>query len=277
MAKGNCGNLLQHWTLCEALGNLQNVVRSDATLAYLDTYAMAPRTRLRERPTDEFRRVERMVFERRVPGVYSRAWAALGAGSGTYPSSALFVCHLWPTPVQMALAESNPEATDTIAGHDWGRHHLSLLHGGDWRRGAAWHDAARRGDVTYAQLDPNGVSPKDSGPDPNMLYQGDLSDFARCLPADRPVTLHVNSYPTQGSHTAKERLGATRRTLSDLGYEEIAVVCAPGRSAYWALVAARGFPEGAQAELSGLAGTLNQAFGRWLGSTGRSPPCGGPA
>src|SRR5689334_18313336 len=103
--RGNDGNLLQHWTLCEVLSALADGSRE---LAFIDAYAMAPCA------TEMHNRRDHATFNsvyRRLPGrrsAYELAWSKLAATCNGYPNSAAFVTALWSHRFSMLLCETEP-------------------------------------------------------------------------------------------------------------------------------------------------------------------------
>ena len=101
--KGNVGNLMQHWTLCELL---VVAARHASGLSFIDAHAMAPIAYTR---TDE-----NIVFDRVRSGLldqhgstYEQAWYRLAPNEG-YPNSAAFVERVLEGDFSLLLCETNP-------------------------------------------------------------------------------------------------------------------------------------------------------------------------
>ena len=102
--KGNAGNLMQHWTLCELLAIAANHASG---LSFIDAHAMAPYARKRK---DADKRFDRMLAG--LPGqesVYEKAWKRIltrQQGEG-YPNSAAFVKEVWQGDFSLLLCETD--------------------------------------------------------------------------------------------------------------------------------------------------------------------------
>ena len=84
--KGNTGNLVQHWTLCELL---DIAGKHTSRLNFIDAHAMAPLARERTSSDPKFSRVQEGL-----PGqksAYEKAWRRLALHGEGYPNSAAFV------------------------------------------------------------------------------------------------------------------------------------------------------------------------------------------
>ena len=133
--KGNTGNLMQHWTLCEVLSAAQaNGVRA---LNYIDAHAMAPLATVRTGSDPTFDRVCDSL-----PGQcskYELAWRKLSpAGVDWYPNSANFVRQVWHGDYSLLLCEQDAGIADDI--RRWlcdvkrvRRCKKAQCHLGDWR------------------------------------------------------------------------------------------------------------------------------------------------
>ncbi len=106
--KGNAGNLMQHWTLCELLV----IARKHASgLNFIDAHAMAPLARERTSSDSKFSRVQKGL-----PGqksTYEQAWHQL-ASRGGYPNSASFVKNIWNGDFSLLLCETDPSTIEEI-------------------------------------------------------------------------------------------------------------------------------------------------------------------
>ena len=132
--KGNVGNLMQHWTLCEALNIAQG--SGVTSLNYIDAHAMAPLADACANPAFEF-----LSVQRRLPGqgsVYEEAWLRLTRRDRVYPNSAAFVTALWQGPFSLSLCESDDATARELAGWRFGpalrgESRVGRVHPGDWR------------------------------------------------------------------------------------------------------------------------------------------------
>ena len=132
--KGNVGNLMQHWTLCELLA----VARKHASgLNFIDAHTMAPLARENKRKDDPFARVQCGLQSHPV-SVYERAWHEL-APNGGYPNSAAFVEKVWKGDFSLLLCEADSTTITEI--RPWldqidksARCKNAELFSGDWRK-----------------------------------------------------------------------------------------------------------------------------------------------
>ena len=102
--KGNVGNLMQHWTLCELL-----VIAADnqtSGLSFIDAHAMAPLATENEHTDYQFTRVEDGLGSH-PQSAYQQAWHHL-ASNGGYPNSAALVKEIWKGDFSLLLCEIDP-------------------------------------------------------------------------------------------------------------------------------------------------------------------------
>ena len=109
--KGNVGNLMQHWTLCEVL-HIANTYTPG--LSFIDSYAMAPWATRSTRLDETFKSVKN-----RLPGkgsAYERAWHSLSRGKqeNGYPNSAALVQEVWRNNFSFILCEIEEQTADEI-------------------------------------------------------------------------------------------------------------------------------------------------------------------
>ena len=105
--KGNVGNLMQHWTLCELL-NIANRHYEIPGLNFIEAHAMAPIAHKRTEDNLD-RRAPFNVVRAGLPGqlsAYERAWHHL-APRGGYPNSANFVQQVWTRKLSLLLCEKD--------------------------------------------------------------------------------------------------------------------------------------------------------------------------
>jgi hypothetical protein len=150
--KTNRGNLMQHWTLCEALTALQGATHeTDPLLLYINAHAMKPLSRFREDQDEKFRRVRENLPGR--GGVYEKTWRDLVPGNvKQYPSSAAFVDRIWDGQRAYLLCEQSKERAQECNG--WlaklklaGRVFSYQVFDGDWQ-----DRFNRAGEVPLARL-----------------------------------------------------------------------------------------------------------------------------
>lgn len=187
--KGNKGNLMQHWTLCEVLSVAwDSGVRA---LNYIDAHAMAPLATVRTGSDNSFDRVCESL-----PGqcsTYELAWRKLSPiGVDWYPSSANFVRQIWKGDYSLLLCEQDAGIAADIG--RWLRDVKRIrrckkaqCHLGDWSGrfeeglpqprnvGLGWNS------LTYISFDPYMISNSVSAPHecPGYLYPSDLAVIGR--------------------------------------------------------------------------------------------------
>ena len=129
--KGNAGNLMQHWTLCELL----TIANKHAMgLSFIDAHAMAPLARER----DDKPGYSRPLFDRvraGLPGqsVYEQAWRCLVREEEGYPNSAAFVEKVWKGKVSMLLCEKDKSTVTDLKVWAQSRAGVEIAEG-DWRK-----------------------------------------------------------------------------------------------------------------------------------------------
>lgn len=106
--KGNAGNLMQHWTLCELL---DIAGKHTSGLSFIDAHAMAPLARERTSYDSKFNRVQKGLPGQKSP--YEQAWHRL-APRGGYPNSASFLKKVWNGDFSLLLCETDPSTIKKI-------------------------------------------------------------------------------------------------------------------------------------------------------------------
>jgi hypothetical protein len=102
--RGNIGNLMQHWVLCELIQRCSGYWK---TLRFVDAYSMAPLAteRLKTHWSSELFDYSRDREQR--ASTYERTWTRLVADERGYPNSAAFVESLWACAYSMVLCEND--------------------------------------------------------------------------------------------------------------------------------------------------------------------------
>src|SRR5690242_911737 len=143
LCKGNRGNLMQHWVLCELLQRLGQQGFTHLSLSC--THSMAPWSIPERRGDEDGHRCRRTFNEARTRAVADRnsvfesAWFALALNGGLpYPSSAVLARNVWRTGLSLALCEASVPVADEIDGWLGTREQReqvahSVLLRGDWR------------------------------------------------------------------------------------------------------------------------------------------------
>ena len=158
--KGNDGNLMQHWVLCELLATAR---RYTADLTFIDAHAMAPSATRRTANPKQRGKFDAVLEN--LPGqgsVYEQAWQALWPEPGTYPNSARFVRSIWPAGGQcsMLLCERDERSVSQL--RSWADIHGDTgieIAPGDWRARFAERLPKQEG-VVLVSFDPYLISKK---------------------------------------------------------------------------------------------------------------------
>ena len=100
--RGNAGNLLQHWVLCELIRACN---KHWTSIHFVDAYAMAPLATQQIEPGPS---LFTHAQNRKTPDSgYETAWRHLVMGQIGYPNSAAFVAELWNGTVAMSLSDND--------------------------------------------------------------------------------------------------------------------------------------------------------------------------
>ena len=261
--KGNDGNLMQHWTLCEVLGV---ALRHGRDLTYVDAHAMAPLA-TRQTETDAQKRGRFNRVRESLPGqdsIYERAWTKLHKGGG-YPNSGSFLDCVWWKECSMLLCERDPL---TVAGlREFERDHSGLVsvEAGDWReRFRRGLEDLRTAPLLLLSFDPYMYSHRERVKQcGGRLYPEDLRLVVRSVEnlKDRGVIVQICTYTANGGNrqpVVRESIDGILRTG---GFSRAASTRVNGHM--MALVYSRGINW--SRELAGL----SSRFDAWLARVGR--------
>ena len=269
--KGNVGNLMQHWTLCEALSIAQGY--GVTSLNYVDAHAMGPLADACANPKFEF-----LSVQRRLPGqgsVYEEAWLRLARRDRVYPNSAAFVTAIWQGPFSLSLCESDNETARELA--NWrfgpalrGESRVAQVHPGDWRerfaKGIPAPSQVKLPDdaLTLVSFDPDMYDRRWLNVrNARHLYPDDLKLTLRALDGvDGGVLMQLSTYASKNENPQGAVLSSVNEVLARGGFSLAAVVCADEKM--MSLVYARNVAW--WAELAGLPGL----FEEWLGGVSQS-------
>ena len=220
--KGNDGNLMQHWVLCELLA----AARNDTTrLTFIDAHAMAPVATQSPNHSARFD----AVFEH-LPGQkssYEQAWQALSTKPDTYPNSANFVNHIWGPPgvCSMLLCECDEHTVSLL--RSWAVEHNDVeidIAPGDWRRR---FDCAlpKQDGLVFISFDPYMFNRHRCKENPGHMYPTDLD---RVVEATRSysgsILLQLSTYSANGDNSQNLVAESIRSRLKPSGFEEVASV-----------------------------------------------------
>ena len=212
--KGNEGNLMQHWTLCEIVSLANAHYRA---LNYIDAYSMSPLAATRKDKDRVFSEVRNNLGT--GLSVYEKAWASLAPPrSDAYPNSANFVQHLWRGDLSMLLCEKEPDIAAELEA--WvkgllqsGRLLRGDVHTGDWRDRFSKElpspaDAGLPGGaLTLVSFDPYLVSNlTDPDPcNPGYIYPRDLDAIGQVLKnIDGSIVVQMSTYSIGGGQYHQE-------------------------------------------------------------------------
>lgn len=275
LCKGNRGNLMQHWVLCEILHRLRQ--RDFKHLLFACTHSMAPWS-VPERQDDEASNRCRRVFhlarqriENERPTAYEEAWFALSATGGLpYPSSALFAQHIWQEELSMLLCEANLAVAGEIDG--WlgtpdiqARVQGQRLSRGDWRLAFANPFVVGDADVLLIEMDPMRFehhAPNEcSRNDRAVLFPEDVDLVRTSLGGlTLPVLLQMSSFSANNgnSHSIVQQTITTH--LAGSGFDLLGRAMVGGQMI--SLIYGRGI------RLLANSTELEDGFTAWLGGIG---------
>ena len=231
--KGNKGNLLQHWVLCE----LVSVARRHVSrLQFIDAHAMAP---MADRRTATDKKDKGRVFDSvrdHLPGQperdssYERAWRELvPRGEAAYPNSASFVNRLWTGSVYMLLCERDKETVQEF--RDWAGSRPDVeVASGDWQSRFG-EGLPESGELTLVSFDPYMFSRRCEPKRPKIgnMYPEDLDLVVQAMrEMQKGVMLQLSTYSTNDSNSQTDVEQCIRDRLHGGGFEQVATVRAGG-------------------------------------------------
>ena len=211
--RGNVGNLMQHWTLCNLLAIAGQRAQE---LSFVDAYAMAPHAHTRTGANARFD-----LVRAGLPGqsVYEQAWHSLAQQRKEgYPNSAAFVRGIWKGHSSLLLCEMDAQTATEIDSWLSGS---SELFRGDWRErfrmglpNAPLTMVSFDPDMYYRQsphiLNPRNLYPCDlklalaalEGVRGGVIIQLSTYSRGRCNEAPQGAVISsINSILTQGAFT----------------------------------------------------------------------------
>ena len=220
--KGNAGNLMQHWTLCETLGVVQ---RHAPYLSYVDAHAMAPVALCRNGECQTFDRVRE---GRRQGSVYERAWHRLAPEGKGYPNSAAFVRDVWPGRLSMLLCEIAPTTAAKLRAWAQGCPGATIIEG-DWRKRFA--KGLPDAPMTLLSFDPYMYNLRRGVNDAGNLYPCDLELTVRALDAVQGgVLIQLSTYSTQDGNVQEAVVSSVNAILAEGRLRPATVVRLDGRT-----------------------------------------------
>jgi hypothetical protein len=230
LCKGNRGNLMQHWTLCECLSRLNSHYDR---LHFVSTHSMAPwsvpvKKIESDHCRDTFCRAGQRLIERLDPSAYEIAWRSLSLSDGVpYPSSAQLVCRTWSGDLSLALCEYEHSVSTEIEG--WldlpqtkDRSVTSVLMRGDWRVSIGSPLVKNtEHECIYIEMDPMRYDSRRKRTqefikgrktsDPQAVYPEDMEGLmAHLSGVTEPIIIQLSSFSTQNANSLdrkRESLG----------------------------------------------------------------------
>lgn len=231
--RGNVGNLLQHWVLCEVLTACANRA---SHIGFIDAYSMAPLANHR-RIIDQTSPLFDFVRER-LPGEqtpYEEAWQKLGPGTSVYPSSAAFLTVTWRGSYHLLLCEFQRETVREL--RLWVHEAKRLpncvdaqVAPGDWRI-AFRNGLPLSGDLILLSFDPFMFDRNGPGgsPNPGNMYPTDLDLLAESIePARGEVLVQLSTYSANNDNPQSAVIDVVKSRLEQSGLQLIAAVRADG-------------------------------------------------
>ena len=276
MCKGNLGNLLQHWVLCETLDLLMKS-RFDH-LHLTCTHSMAPWSVLE--PVDYSSKHSPRVHRRRYfdkvrnrsnqsqASIYEECWSRCSVQQGVpYPSSAVFAFNFWRTKLSLSLCEADERTASEIDG--WLRQmeiaerlSVGALYRGDWRdQLAALNMQNILADVHVIELDPMQFDKRNPGNEQvrngAILYPDDMGRIVEAVKnVKRPIVLQLTSYDVNNNNSLELTVPAMLAPLTAADFVLSARVSPNAQMV--SLVLTRGLT------LWDTPESLGQQFNRWL-------------
>ena len=224
--KGNDGNLMQHWVLCELLA----VARKYTTrLTFIDAHSMAPTAIQRTEKKANRRRNFDSVLEN-FPGQgssYEQAWQSLSPERGTYPNCANFMTHIWspPSVCSLLLCERDEQTVSLL--RSWAVKHSDIeieIAAGDWRTRFNRALPKQEG-LVFISFDPYMFNRHRRKENPGNMYPADLDrlvDATGSFPEN--VLIQLSTYDTNDDNGQNAVAECIRSGLESGGFEEVAIV-----------------------------------------------------
>ena len=233
--KGNVGNLMQHWTLCELL---ETAKANAVGLSFIDSHAMAPWATECTKPDHRFASVKNDL-----PGkgsTYEQAWHSLSQQNQKtgYPNSSAFVREVWKHNYSLILCERDFQTADEIekwlpeARQSPGCNQAKLFRY-DWRERFLSRlpnpsaVALPTDSLTMVSFDPTMYSSIYSPVSrrTKYLYRVDLGLTLYALSdVTGPVVLQMSTYSANGGNPQKKVIESVNSVLTPGQFQQAAVI-----------------------------------------------------
>lgn len=227
--KGNDGNLLQHWVLCEIVNACRDHVEQ---LMFVDAYSMAPfaSERSAHKQTSTFDFVRDHLQEGH--SLYEQTWLKL-IGSAPrdsgYPNSAAFVRNLWQGRFSFLLCERDPATAQQLTtwsnetGH-WPNCVNSQVFEEDWRDQFS-QGIYPDGDLLLFSFDPYMFNARVDVKDqqPGNMYPQDLQHLASIVKRiPQGVVVQLSTYDANDGNFQEKVVECVDSSLRDCGLKIVA-------------------------------------------------------
>lgn len=203
--RGNIGNLLQHWVLCDLVKQSHE---HWTEIRFVDAYSMAPFATERYKPGWSGYIFDHARDRSGTGSDYEQTWRRLGALESGYPNSAAFLTALWRGNYSLLLCEWDPDTVDEL--HQWKREQESRpecievdIAPGDWRS-RFQRGVSQCGQLTLMSFDPDMFSRKGSKSGRNMT-PADLkviADAVEQIPGT--VVIQLSTYDVNGDNSQRD-------------------------------------------------------------------------
>ncbi len=229
--RGNVGNLLQHWVLCEILEACRG--HTDQ-VDFVDAYSMAPLAD--ERPK---RDSTSYVFDLVREGLssartaYEQAWNELAPDPDLYPNSAAFLVRTWSSKYSLLLCESDAATASELRA--WVEEVAQRrecvaaeVACGDWRTRFR-QGISTSGNVTLFSFDPYMFDRHGSGRNPGNMDPTDLELIAATVDSMHDgVIVQLSTYSANNANPQDAVIDVVASGLRSSALELLGVVRADG-------------------------------------------------
>ena len=228
--KGNDGNLMQHWVLCELLTIARQYKKR---LTFVDAHAMAPIADQRTGKPDQCGKFD-AVFERlpKKCSPYEEAWKCLASERNTYPNSANFVSRIWDQThsCSMLLCECDKPTVSFLlswkAEQERTRANLRIeIASGNWRsRFELGLPEQEQNGLVFLSFDPYMFNRHCRNNKPRNMYPEDLDLVGRKTSYYKAVLLQLSTYSANDDNPQNKVVDCVQSRLKPYGFEQIAAV-----------------------------------------------------
>ena len=258
--RGNVGNLLQHWVLCEVLAASG---KYHEQILFVDAYSMAPLAN--ERPKRDGTAHLFDCVRHRLPGektTYEEAWHRSGVALSGYPNSAALLTAVWKGRYSLVLCEWDQATVQHL--ELWANERKQSPNCIDVEVAAGdWRNRFRRplpglGALTFFSFDPDMFDRHGAGRNPRNM---DPQDFERLVEAFQPIPgrilVQLSTYSANNGNGQSEVSKVVTDHLGRAGLQLMAKVRTDGQMMSLVL--------GRDIEFASMISPLPALFDSWLG------------